>query len=92
MFIYGDVCMGEMKFSLKPVQKKPSRRYRKGSKYDPIIDAFMRSSENLVEVNVEGRDANYLRTQLNKRIEARDLKDKVKTSVVNNVLYLERIK
>ncbi len=84
--------MGEMKFSLKPVQKKPSRRYRKGSKYDPIIDAFMRSSENLVEVNVEGRDANYLRTQLNKRIEARDLKDKVKTSVVNNVLYLERIK
>jgi len=84
--------MGEMKFSLKPVQKKPSRKYRKGSKYDPIIDAFMRSSENLVEVNVEGRDANYLRTQLNKRIEARDLKDKVKTSVVNNVLYLERIK
>lgn len=81
-----------MKFSLKPVKKKPSRRYRKGSKYDPIIDAFLGSSEDLVEVNVEGRDANYLRTQLNKRIEAKDLSAEVKTSVVNNVLYLEKVK
>lgn len=81
-----------MKFSLKPVRKKPSRRYRKGSKYDPIIDAFLGSSEDLVEVNVEGRDANYLRTQLNKRIEAKDLRTEVKTSVVNNVLYLEKVK
>jgi hypothetical protein len=84
--------MSEMKFSLKPVKKKPSRRYRKGSKYDPIIDAFIASSDELVEVKVEGRDANYLRTQLNKRIEARDLKEKVKTSVVNNVLYLEKVR
>jgi len=81
-----------MKFSLKPVKKKPSRRYRKGSKYDPIIDAFLGASEDLVEVNVEGRDANYLRTQLNKRIEAKDLRTEVKTSVVNNVLYLEKVK
>lgn len=82
--------MGEMRFSLKPVKKKPSRKYRKGSKYDPIIDAFIESSDSLVEVKVEDRDANYLRTQLNKRIEARYLKEKVKTSVVNNVLYLEK--
>lgn len=84
--------MSEMKFSLKPVKKKPSRRYRKGSKYDPIIDAFLKSTDDLVEVKVEGRDANYLRTQLNKRIEARELKDSVKTSVVNNILYLEKVK
>ncbi|MGQ9680211.1 MAG: hypothetical protein ACUVV4_05540 [Candidatus Bathyarchaeia archaeon] len=84
--------MSEMKFSLNPVKKKPSRRYRKGSKYDPILDAFIKSSDELVEVKVEGRDANYLRTQLNKRIEVRDLKEKIKTSVVNNVLYLERLK
>jgi len=38
---------------------------------------------------VEGRDANYLRTQLNKRIEARELKD-VQISVINNVAYLEK--
>jgi len=82
--------MSEVKFDLKPVKRKPSRRYRKGSKYDPILDAFMETTENLVEVTVEGRDANYLRTQLNKRIEARRLKAKIKTSVVNNVLYLEK--
>jgi len=80
--------MGEMKFDLKPVEKKPSRRYQKGSKYDPILDAFMKGNDSLVEVEVEGRDANYLRTQLNKRIEARGLK--VKTSVINGVLYLEK--
>ncbi len=33
--------MSEVKFDLKPVDEKPSRRYRKGSKYDPIIDAFI---------------------------------------------------
>jgi len=81
--------MSEMKFDLKPVEKKPSRRYRKGSKYDPILDAFMKGNDPLVEVKVEGKDANYLRTQLNKRIEARGLRG-IKTSVVNNVLYLEK--
>jgi len=80
--------MSEVKFDIKPVEKKPSRRYRKGSKYDPILDAFMAGEDKLVRVNVEGKDANYLRTQLNKRIEAKGLK--VKTSVVNNVLYLEK--
>lgn len=82
--------MGEVKFSLKPVKRKPSRRYRKSSKYDPIIDEFLKSSDDLVEVNVEDRASNYLRTQLNKRIEVRELGEKVKTSVVNNVLYLEK--
>jgi len=81
--------MSEVKFELKPIEKKPSRRYRKGSKYDPILAAFMEGTNNLVEVTVEGRDANYLRTQLNKRIEARGLE--VKTSVVNNLLYLEKV-
>jgi len=81
--------MTEVKFDLKPVDEKPSRRYRKGSKYDPIIDAFTEGEEKLVEVNVSGKDANYLRTQLNKRIDARGLKG-VKVSVVNNVCYLEK--
>ena len=82
--------MSEVKYELKPVEKKPKRMYRKGSKYDPIIDSFLEGTENLVEVTVRGKDANYLRTQLKKRIEARGLK-KVKTSVVNNVLYLEKV-
>jgi len=38
---------------------------------------------------VERKDANYLRTQLNKRIEARRLRG-VKVSVVNDACYLEK--
>ncbi len=83
--------MSEVKFDLQPVTKKPSRKYRKGSKYDPILDSFMGGEYNLVKVEVENKDANYLRTQLNKRIEARDIIAKVKVSVVNNVAYLEKI-
>ena len=81
--------MNEVKFDLKPVEEKPSRRYRKGSKYDPILDAFVGGIDDLVVVNVEGKDANYLRTQFNKRIETRNLSN-VKVSVVNNVCYLEK--
>ena len=83
--------MSEIKFNLNPVGKKPSRRYRKGSKYDPILDAFLDSSEKLVSVEVEKKDANYLRTQIKKRIDARELEDKVEISVVNGVTYLEKI-
>lgn len=83
--------MSDVKFDLKPVEKKPTRRYRKGSKYDPILDAFLAGTDTLVEVSIEGKDANYLRTQLNKRIEARDMGGQVKVSVVNNVAYLEKV-
>ena len=83
--------MSEVKFDLKPVTKKPSRKYRKGSKYDPILDSFLNGEHDLVKVEVSNKDANYLRTQLNKRIEARDLLNQVKVSVVNNVAYLEKV-
>jgi len=82
--------MSDVKFDLKPVEKKPSRKYRKGSKYDPIIDSFLKSSHDLVKVEVSGKDANYLRTQLKKRIDARDIQDKIEVSVVNNIAYLEK--
>ena len=82
--------MSEVKFDLKPVVEKPSRRYRKGSKYDPVLDRFMERAAKLVEVSIEGKDANYMRTQLNKRIEAKTLRN-VKVSVVNDVCYLEKV-
>ena len=82
--------MRGVSFSLSPVSKKPSRRSRKGSKYDPIIDEFIEGSESLVEVTVEGKDANYLRNQLNKRIEARGLEGTVEASVVNDCCYLQK--
>ena len=82
--------MSDVKFDLKPVEKKPSRKYRKGSKYDPIIDSFLENEHDLVKVEVSGKDANYLRTQLKKRIDARDLQSKMEVSVVNNIAYLEK--
>jgi hypothetical protein len=79
-----------IEFELEPVEKKPSRRYRKGSKYDPIIDSFLNGQHNLVKVEAVGKDANYLRLQLKKRIDARDLSKKVEVSVVSNNTYLEK--
>ena len=77
-------------FKLVEVHEKPSRRYRKGSKYDPVVDKFISGRANLAKVEVEGKEANYIRTQLKKRIDARELNDKLDVSVVNNVAYLEK--
>ena len=83
--------MSDMPFKLVDVEKKPSRKYRKGSKYDPIIDKFLDGISGLVKVEFTGKDANYLRTQLKKRIDARDMNSKIEVSVVNNVTYLEKM-
>ena len=82
--------MSDFRFDLKPVESKPQRQYRKGgSKYDPIMDAFMEGPDTLAAVEVPDRDGNYLRTQLNKRIEDKGLEG-IKVSAVNNVCYLEK--
>ena len=82
--------MSDIKYELEPVEKKPRRRYRKGSKYDPLIDSFLNGQHNLVKVEAVGKDANYLRTLLKRRIDARDLSNKVEVSVVSNNTYLEK--
>jgi hypothetical protein len=82
--------LSDIEYELEPVEKKPHRRYRKGSKYDPLIDSFLNGQHNLVKVEAVGKDANYLRTLLKKRIDARDLSNKVEVSVVNNSTYLEK--
>jgi hypothetical protein len=82
--------LSDVKFDLKPVKRKPSRKYRKGSKYDPIIDMFLGGEHDLVKVEVPDKDANYLRTQLKKRIDAREMNEKIEVSVVNNIAYLEK--
>jgi len=78
-------------FSFSEVKSKPKRAYRKGSKYDPILEDFLKSDHKLVKVEIPEKDANYIRTQLNKRIEANTRKfGKIKVSVVNNICYLEK--
>lgn len=83
--------MSEIKFELKPRKRKPKRKYRKGSKYNPILDQFMESEHTIVKVEVENRNGTSIRTQLIKLIEARGLKDRVKASVVDGALYLEKV-
>ena len=85
-----DVEKTDMPFSFSEVKSKPKRKYRKGSKYDPILDSFLSSDHKLVKVEVDGKDANYIRTQLNKRIEATKKYAKIKISVINNIAYLEK--
>lgn len=58
------IVLSAIKFDLSPVEEKPSRRYRKGSKYDPIINKFLDEKNSLAIVEIKGRDANYIRTRL----------------------------
>jgi hypothetical protein len=81
--------MGEMRFELKPVDERPKRRFKRRSKYDPIIDRFLTEKHDLVRV--EDKDAGYMRINLNRLIIARGMKDRVKASVVSGGVYLEKI-
>ena len=83
--------MGEMRFELKPVDERPKRSFKRGSKYDPIIDRFLMENHDLVRVEVEDKDVGYVRISLNRLIIARGMKDRVKASVVDGGLYLEKI-
>jgi len=75
-------------FNLSPRKRKPKRKYKKGSKYDPLLDAFMKGEDNLVQIEVPNVLPNYLRTQLAKRIATRNLP--IKASVIEGVCYLEK--
>ena len=52
----------EIRFVLKPVAEKPERRFERRSKYYPILDRFIEGEHDLVKVEVENRDANYMRS------------------------------
>ena len=80
--------MCDVEFDLSPMDAKPKRVYRKGSKYDLILEAFLESEHSLMELIVEGLDGNYLRAQLVKRAEYSGLQ--VDVSVVNGRVLLEK--
>lgn len=82
-----------LEFSLSPEKKKPTRKYRKGSKYDAIILAFIESNEPLSKISVPDKTGTYLQTQLNKRIEAHAPKwNHIVVSTANSECYLENQK
>ena len=80
-----------MRFELKPVSEKPKRSFRKRSKYAPILDWFVEGGHGIVEVEVEGMSASYVRAQMIKLIGERGLGDRVKATVLNGALYVERV-
>ena len=81
--------MSDLKYKLVPTTKKPDRRYRKGSKYDAVLEAIQKSSETMGVVSIPDLRANYIRTQLQKRIKVLGVKN-IKLSVVNDKCYYEK--
>ena len=83
--------MFDISFNIQPVEEKPERKTPgpKRSKYEPIIDAFLGSGHSLVRVEGTGLDANYLRGQLMKALNAKEISS-VEVSVRNKEVYLEK--
>jgi len=80
--------MSKIRFEMRPVEKKREKKYLKGSIYDPMIDQFLESGHDLVQITVEEKKASYVVTQLNKRIETRELN--IVASWAEDAVYLER--
>ena len=86
---YGVLKMGELIYSFKPVSEIPKKQYMKRSKYDPILNEFLRNGYRIAEVNVEGIDASNLYLILKRRIERRGLP--ISIEVIDKRVYLSRI-
>jgi len=82
--------MSELNYSLKPTKKKPTRKYRKGSRYDAVLEGIKKSLDPMGIISIPNKEANYIRTQLQKRINALGIKN-IKLSVVNNQCYYEKV-
>ena len=84
--------MSDVSFNIQPVEEKPHRKTRankRGSKYEPIIDAFLDSGHSLAKIEGTGLDASYLRGQLMKALNAKE-NSSVEVSVRNKEVYLEK--
>jgi len=82
--------MSVIKFEMRKVDEKRKKTYLKKSRYDPILDQFLESGEELVEISVEGKKPGYVITQLDRRIETRELD--IITSTGGGFVYLEKKK
>ncbi len=80
--------MSKIVFEMKEVEKKRVGSFQKSSIYDPLLDQFIASGHELVEVTIEGRSANYIKHQLKKRIEKRQLD--IVASSGGGFAYLEK--
>ncbi len=79
---------GELSLDLEQIEPQSPRRTM--NVYDSILDSFIFSESNTVEVQVKGKDPVYVRSQLVRRIKARYLGDIIEAEVVNRNLYLSK--
>jgi len=79
---------GELSLDLEQIEPPSPRRHI--SLYDSILDSFIFSESNTVEVKVEGKDPGYVRAQLVRRIKARYLVEVIEAEVVDRNLYLSK--
>ncbi len=80
--------MAKIVFEMKEVEKKRVGKFQKSSIYDPILDQFLASGHELVEVSIEGKSGSYISHQLKSRIEKRELD--IVASSGGGFAYLEK--
>ena len=73
---------------MRPVTEKREKKVGRRSIYDPMIDQFLESGQDLVEIEVEGKKPSYVAGMLKKRIKVRGLE--LKATAVSDVVYLEK--
>ena len=75
-------------------KKKPERRYRMPpyARFDYIIDDFLEREQYLIRVEHRAYTATYLYFILKKRLRDRELGDRIALSIVNDVVYMEKLK
>ncbi len=82
--------MSKIQYEMKQVTEKREMVKRYRSIFDPIIEEFISSGQDLVEITVEGRTTSYMKTQLVKRLAKRELD--IEVTLGYGVIYLEKKK
>ncbi len=80
--------MTKIIFEMKEVEKKRVGKFQKRSIYDPLLDQFIASGHELVEVTIEGKSPSYISHQLKSRITKRQLD--IVASAGGGFAYLEK--
>ena len=82
--------MSEIRYEMKPVTEKRAKKKRIRSIFDPMLDAFISSGHELVEIAVEDKKPGYMVAQLTSRIKKRELE--IEVSHGGGFIYLEKKK
>ena len=79
--------LSKIEYDMKAVNEKREKTSR--SIFDPIIDEFIKSEDDLVELTVTGRSASYMKNNILKRLVRREIAN-VEVTLGYGVVYLEK--